>query len=462
MNHDVIVIGAGISGLATAYDLQSRGYDVQILERQVTIGGNAISERFNGFLMEHGPTTMNAADLGAMDFVRALRLDTSSVELGPNVLKRYLRDARGLHGISTHPLGFFLSGYLSPVGRMSMVAEILRPRKKDNSEETIHEFTSRRFGKQFADRVIEPMAAGIFMGDAKTLSINGAFPKLLDMEQQHGSIIRGVLAAKRGSEPGRRLFSWPQGIGTLPRALAGTLGKRIHSGVAVTKITSSSSGFEVATANSGKLSARAIVLAVQPHVAAALLENLEPETATAVGNIPAPPIAAVFLGYRKSQVSHPLDGLGFLSTQAENQIISGAQFSSTMFEGRAPDGYISISSYVGGARSPKAAGLPERELTNTVHNELAGLLGIKGEPVVSRTRHWPRGLPHYTLAHSARKKTIESASQRLPGLFLTGNYLQGVSIANCMTTAGLTAEKVHNELSKTNDYISEAMRAESG
>ncbi len=453
MSYDVVVIGAGISGLATAHNLRSRGYNVKVLERQIAIGGNATSERFNGFLMEHGPTTINAMLPGAMKYIRSLQLDQTSVDLGPNVLKRYLRDERGLHGIATNPFGFFLSGYLSPMGRLAMFAEILQPRKKCDAEETIHEFTARRFGEQFAEKIMGPMAAGIFMGDAKSLSIAGAFPKLQELEQKHGSVIRGVLAAKRRSEPGRRLFSWPGGIGTLPRAIAATLGESIHLGVTVTKIAPCPSGFEVRTANSGTLKTRAIVLAVQPHVAVGLLENSEPTTACAVGDIAAPPISVVFLGYHKSQVSHPLDGLGFLSTHLKNKIISGTQFSSTMFENRAPEGHVAISSYVGGARNPETARLPERELTAAVHDELSQLLGIRGKPVESRTHYWPRGLPQYTLAHTARKEIIETANERLPGLFLTGNYLSGVSIANCIEAANLTAEKVHNELSIGNIHL---------
>jgi protoporphyrinogen/coproporphyrinogen III oxidase len=453
MSHDVIVIGAGISGLTTAHNLLSRGYNVQVLERQVNIGGNATSERFDGFLMEHGPTTMNAAMPGAMSFVHSLQLDQSRVDLGPNVIKRYLRDEHGLHGISTHPLGFFLSGYLSPAGRLSMLAEILRPRKKDGNEESIYDFATRRFGRQFADKVIDPMVAGIFMGDAKALSINSAFPRLLNLEQKFGSITRGVIAARRGSEPGRQLFSWPQGIGTLPKSIAGALKQSIRTNTAVTKISRTPSGYDVHTARSGTLRAPVIVLAVQPHVSASLLEALEPTTATALNDIQAPPIGVVFAGYHKSQVSHSLDGLGFLSTSLENKIISGAQFSSTMFTGRAPEAHVAISCYVGGARNPKAAVLPEQELSNAVHKELSELLGIKGDPVVSRTKYWPRGLPHYTLGHDTRKQTIESANQRLPGLYLTGNYLRGVSVTNCIESANITAENVNTELRGTDNHL---------
>lgn len=442
MTHDVVVIGAGISGLSCAHQLARQGNDIVVLERQVSTGGNAKSRQFDGFLMELGPTTLNAAYPGTMERIADFGLERSVRELGKNVQKRYLRDTRGLHGISTNPMGFFTSPYLSRRSRLRMAVEITRPRKTDATEETIHQFTSRRFGTEFADKVIDPMAAGIFMGDSKSLSISGAFPKLIDLEQRFGSITRGVLAAKRGSEPGRRLLSWDDGIATLPQRITRQLATNIRTGVTVTKITRTSGIFRIETANSGTLTSRAVVLAVQPHVAAMLLEGLDQPASDATGSIQAPAIGVAYFGFRKDQVQHPLDGLGFLSTKNKGQIISGAQFCSTMFSGRAPTGHVSISCYVGGARNPELTQTPEHELSDAVLGELSGLLGISGQPVVSRLHRWPRGLPSYTLGHARRRETIEATNQRVPGLFLAGNYLQGVSISSCLQSASATADAI--------------------
>jgi protoporphyrinogen/coproporphyrinogen III oxidase len=446
MKRDVIIIGAGVSGLTAAHDLRARGYDVQVLERQVNIGGNAISERFGGYLMEHGPSTLNTAVEGALARIGALGLAASALDLGAGVQKRYLLDHDHLRGISLHPLGFFTSSYLSPLARLRMAAEVLRPRRRATSEEKLFDFAHRRFGREFAHKVIDPLAAGLFMGDASSLSISGAFPKLMEMEQKHGSIIRGILAARRGKEPGRQLYSWAGGMAAVPRALAVGLDGCVQNGVAVTKIIPTPTGFEVVTARSGRLSARTVVLAVQPHVAACLLEQAEPASADAARSIAAPSIGVVFLGYRRAQVTHPLDGLGYLSTKNPNRIISGAQFCSTMFAGRAPEGHVSIACYCGGARNPQLANLPDAALADQVTRELSDLLGIKGAPAVIRIRRWARGLPQYDLGHKTRLEILSTTHQRLPGMFVTGNYMQGVSIANCMAAAGATAERVHAAL----------------
>ncbi len=435
---DVVVIGGGISGLATAHGLMQRGLDAVVLEHQITPGGNAISERFDGFLMEHGPTTFSASVPDATEQLEALDLLTGARDLGPEVRRRYLRNKGRLIGVSAHPAGFLMSNYLSPKARVSMLLEALRPRKADGAEESIHDFTTRRFGREFADKIIEPMAAGLFMGDSKQLSIYGAFARLAEMEQKHGSIIKGILKARKGSEPGRHLYSWREGIGTIPTTLAKRLGARVRTGVTVHKVAKSAFGFNVRTSQ-GDVQARTVVLAVQPHVATALLEPLDLDGAAAAGAIAAPPVNVVFLGYRREQVGHPLDGLGFLSTKDNNRIISGAQFLSTMYEGRAPNGYVAISAYTSGVRNPELVKLDEATLVGEVHKELAELLDIKGPPKLHRTRRWSLGLPQYELGHSKRVAVLDSVADRVPGLFITGNFLQGISVANCLSRANETA-----------------------
>ncbi len=445
---DVVVIGGGVSGLATAVDLMRRGHDVQLLERQVRTGGNATSIQFDGFLMERGPTTINASFPEANQWVSDLALASDAVDLGKGVRNRYLQDQRGLHGIAPTLRGFFLSGYLSPKAKLAMATEVFRRRKQGPSEETVHGFVARRFGQEFADKVIDPLVAGIFMGDSKNLSIGGAFPKLAEMEQRCGSITKGVLAAKSGSEPGRRLFSWPEGIGVLPQTMTNLLADRVKTGIAVQKIRRLSDGFEIATAGHGTIVSKAVVLAVQPHVATELLEPIDSDASSVIREITAPSVGVVFLGYKSSQVDHALDGLGFLCTKSAGKLVSGVQFNSTMFPNRAPAGHVSISAYVGGARISELAKLPDSELIDAVSTEIAQSLGISGMPVVARTHRWLRGLPQYSMGHADRRAKIAALSERSPGIYVTGNYLDGVSIAACLKSAGETALHVSGYLGK--------------
>lgn len=442
MTYDVAIIGGGISGLTAAYDLQRQGHKVIVLERQQMVGGNAISQRIDGFLMEHGPTTLNAMVPQAKHLANDLGIQSQQVELGEGIAKRYLLDGKKLHGIKIKPSGFLTSPYLSIKGRLTLLTEMFRTAHCCKIEETIHAFATRRFGKEFADKVMDPLAAGMFGGSANELSMQACFPTLLEMEKAHGSITKGVLSARRGSEPSKRLFSFRNGIGTLPHALALSLKDSIKTGVMVKRINKTQSGFSVVTHKHGTITARCVVMAVQPHVASQLLELLDRPSADVTAQIDAPAMSVVFLAYKRQQVEHKLDSLGFMSVKNDRNIITGAQFFSTMFENRAPKGFVSIAAYVGGARNRDLARQPADDLISGVQRELSSILQIKGEPVLSRCRQWARSLPQYNLGHLERVKTLQSLNQRQPGLFLTGNYLTGVSVANCIGQARSVAGEV--------------------
>lgn len=452
MTLDVAIIGGGVSGLSAAYDLNARGYKVVVLERQVRAGGNAQSERFGGFLMEHGPSTVNAQATEAVRLSGDLGLDGRRTELGEDVKTRYLIGNGRLQGISTHPLGFLMSGYLSPRARLRLLAEMAVPCRTSLDEETVSEFWSRRFGREFTDKVIDPLIAGLYAGKADTLSVGAVFPAIVEMERRYGSISRAVMSKRlaNGKMPGRRLFSWKEGIGALPAALAGELGGIVRTGVAVTAIKRRGGGFTIETARSGSLEARAVVMATQPHVSSALLESLDQAGAEAISEIAAPPIAVAFLGYRREQVGHPLDGLGYLAPAGENRSLSGALFPSTMFQGRAPQGHVALSGYVGGARAPGMARMDADDILAAAREEFRDLLGIRGEPVVQQVRQWPQGLPQLTKGHTGRLKRIKDAEQRQPGLFVTGNYFAGPAVATCLKQSLDTCHRIDGYLGGRN------------
>ena len=302
-------------------------------------------------------------------------------------------------------------------------------------------FCQRRFGWEFTDRVIDPLVGGMFAGTAAALSMAATFPRLIEMERAYGSVLRGVILGRLLGKrmPARRLFSWRDGIATLPAHLAVQLGSRVKVGVTVRRIATHLRGFMIDTAGAGTIRADAVVIATQPHVAAELLNDLDPEAAGAAAQIEAPPLAVVFLGYARAQIAHPLDGIGFLARSGERRRLNGALFCSTMFPRRAPEGFVSLAAYIGGERAPELAKLPAHELIDMACQEFTDLLGARGRPVLARVRHWPRGLPQYRIGHRDLLASLQGASGRRPGLFLTGNYFTGASIAACVAHASHTA-----------------------
>ncbi|MFQ5765909.1 MAG: protoporphyrinogen oxidase, partial [Rhodospirillales bacterium] len=428
------------------------GRRVVVLERQVRAGGNAVSERIGGFLMEHGPSSLSASPEESLLWSRELGLEPRRLELGPGVRRRYLVGGGGLYGIPTHPFGFLTSGYLSVGARLRMMAEIAVPRGRPGSEETVAAFCRRRFGAEFVERVVDPLVAGMFAGTAATLSMPATFPRLLEMELRDGSITRAVLRSRlrrqrsREKMPGRRLFSWRDGVGALPGALAARLGPAVKTGIAVRRIAPFAGGFRVEAGAAGRFAASAVVVATQPHVAAALLESIDATAAEAAAAIDAPPLAVVFLGYRREQVAHALDGLGYLTPRREGRALSGALFCSTMFAGRAPEGHVALAGYLGGCRAPGLAGLPAGELVRLARAEFHDLLGVRGDPVVARVRQWPRGLPQYRVGHGRVVAALRGVEQSHPGLFVTGNYFTGPGVAACLAEAKEAAARADGHL----------------
>jgi oxygen-dependent protoporphyrinogen oxidase len=449
MTFEVAVIGGGVSGLAVAWWLQREGRRVVVLERQVRPGGNAKSTRIGGFLMEHGPSSITASSTLAAEVSALLGIDHLTCQLGPGVRYRYLRRDRLLHRIATHPFGFLFSNYLTPAARLRLLAEPLVPVKADGGEETIAEFTSRRFGAEFAHRVMDPLAGGLFAGTADTLSMKAIFPSLPAMEQRYGSVIRGAFARHRAGRrmPARQLFSWANGMATLPHALARDLGPTVRTGVTVRRIRPFAGGYRIEAGAAGALRVPAVVVATQPHVTAMLLGDVDEDAAGAAAEIEAPPLSVVFLGFQKKQIDHPLDGLGYLTPSSERARLTGALFCSTMFPGRAPEGHVALAGYIGGTRAPDLAMLPAADLVAAAREEFRDLLGARGDPVVARTQYWPRGLPQYRPGHGNRISRLIGLENRRPGLYLTGNYFQGPGVAACLAQASQTAARVTGYLS---------------
>ncbi len=441
MKLDAVIIGGGVSGLAAAYDLKRSGHEVVVLERQANTGGNAVSEQLGGFLMEHGPSTMNAHIPEAGRLSSELGLDATRCELGAGVRHRYLVAEGRLAAIPMGPFGLLTAGYLSPGAKIRLLMEFLLPHRSDSGDETVMSFCTRRFGAEFAERVIDPLVAGIYAGRADDISVSAIFPKLVALEKKYGSVSLGVMHKRRegGKMPGSRLFSWAGGMATLPKALSHRLGDAVKTGVAVRKFTRQPGGLKVDLGAAGSLSARAVIVATQPHVAARLIADVDAVGAETADGIKAPPMAVVFLGYPRRGVSHPLDGLGFLTSEAENRGLLGAQFCSTMFPERAPEGHVAISAYVGGARAPDMARLPAPDLVKLARTELRELIGAEGDPTVMRVRHWPLGLPQYGLGHLELVENLRTAASRQAGLYFTGNYFEGPSVATCLNVAKRTA-----------------------
>ena len=459
LEHEVAIIGAGISGLATAHALAKAGHDVVVLDRRYAPGGRIHTERRDGFLVEHGPNSMISPAPGAESLIDALGLAEARIERSERVRHRYLvRDGRA-HALPLDPFGFFCSDFFSLGGRLRLLAEpFIRPEPAD---ESVAAFVRRRFGGELLDYVFDPLVGGLYAGEAEALSVTALFPRLKSMEREHGSILRGVLAARRsggGFDPRcRKLFAFTHGMGMLPARLTEMLTGRVRFATRVETVEPLRDGYRLKLREGDHLSslrARSIVVALPSYAAAQVLAPLSPEASAALAGIEHPPLAVVALGLRAAEVAHPLDGLGVLAPKIERRGVLGMLFSSTLFGGRAPEGHVLLTAYVGGARQPELAILPREELESLVLKEARDLLGARGKPVFSSVRYWRQGLPQPSLGHERLIAALRALEAEWPGLFVTGNYVAGVSTAACIDAAHATASRV--------DMLSQSINARAG
>jgi oxygen-dependent protoporphyrinogen oxidase len=442
MESDVAVVGGGISGLACAWALARAGHRVALFEQRGTVGGRIVSEASRGYLMEHGPNALVAPAPAAERLIADLRLAGERIDRGPGVRRRYLVRDGAARALPLGPLALLASPFLSFGARMRLLAEPFVPAHPD--DETVAEFVRRRFGREFLDYVADPLVGGLYSGDPDRLSVQATFPQLKRMEREAGSVIRGVVAARlcRGPaamDPRRRmLFSFRRGLATLPGALADALGPRVRLGTRVESVCPERGGYrlKLGGANAaGEWRARGVVVALPAYAAGTLLAGLDADAADALRSLHHPPLAVVFLGYRREAIGHPLDGLGVLAPRVEQRPVLGMLFSSTLFEARAPEGHVALTAYVGGAREPERAMIEPEALVQSVHDEARALLGAREMPVHWRVRYWRRGLPQPDLAHVERIGRLRGLEARFPGLHLTGNYLGGASTAACIEEA---------------------------
>lgn len=453
LNHDVVVLGAGISGLTVAHALHRRGLNVRVFDRRPVAGGKIQSVREDGFLVENGPTSMISPAPGADGLLDGLGLAGARIGKTDRVRHRYLvRDGRA-HALPISPGGFFASDFFSLPARFRLLAEPFIGRGPD--DESIAAFVGRRFGREMLDYVFDPLVGGLYSADPATVGVRAVFPQLKLLEDRYGSVIGGMIAGRlkrRGASalnPRRReLSSLRDGMGSLAERLRETLGNRVCSGMRAERLTPlAGSGFRVnvrsANGSAGWCLARQVVVALPAYAAGRLLRPLDAENGDFLGGIAHPPMTVVGLGYRRRDLDHPLDGLGVLNPSREGCNTLGLMFSSSLFAGRAPAGHELITAYVGGARQPEFARLPREALIDAVRRDIRSLLGERGAPVFSSIRYWERGLPQPTPGHVERITGLRhELAQRHPGLHLAGNYINGVSTVNCIETALRTAEAV--------------------
>lgn len=471
----VVIVGGGISGLATAFSLHEKaaqaGLPIRctVLESDTSWGGKIVTHRVGEIVTEAGPDSFLSQKQAGLDLCMKLGLADQLINTNETAKKACVLYAGRLHDLPEGLLSFvpkqvglfFRSGLLTWTGLARMGLEIAVPPGPSRGDESLAAFLRRRFGPQAFERVLEPLMAGIYAGDAEHMSLRATFPRLFELEQRHGSVVRGMMAAKKAASPAsaghprRTMFvSLKNGLGDLVTALTQQLTKqgvelRLGCRVDALRVRSHQLGrwmYDLVLGDGSALSAESVILATPAYVSAELLRPLTPIAGGLLEMIPYASTATIAMAFPRA-ATNAVDGFGFIVPRIERRDLIAATWTSLKWRHRAPADQLLVRCYVGGVGREDILQLDDDVLTSKIREELAAICDIKVEPRYVEVNRWWKAMPQYTLGHLDRLAQLDAAVSRYPGLVLTGAGYRGVGIPDCIRDGALAAERVVQDLS---------------
>jgi oxygen-dependent protoporphyrinogen oxidase len=467
----LVVVGGGIAGLAAAHRAveisreSGRAVDLILLEASDRLGGTIQTERRQGFLVECGPDSFLSEKPWALALCRRLGIEERLVRASARFRRTFVvRDGR-LHPL---PEGFLLlaptrfwplvtSGLFSWRGKLRMAMDLLLPRAGGSGDESLGAFVTRRLGREALERAAQPLMAGIYTADPDQLSLAATMPRFCEMERADRSLI---LALWRRSRQNASAGDGPLNDGTGARwslfvtlrdgmeDLISHLAERLPSGsirlnAPVTGVAIDRNGrWRLMTAGGERYEADGVILSTPAYRTARILDDLDHEIERLLDGIPYASSATVTLAYRREDLLHPLDGFGFVVPEIERRPIIACTFSSVKYPGRAPEGYVLLRVFMGGALNEAVLERDDEALARTAHEQVVELLGARAAPLLTRVARHPRAMPQYCLGHLERVGEIERRLACYRGLALAGGAYRGVGISDCVRSGEEAAERL--------------------
>lgn len=437
----VAIIGAGISGLATAFYLQQAKPDwrLTLYDGQDRPGGTMRTVEKDGFHFEAGGNGFLTNKPDTLELVKACGAEHLLVESSDLARKRYIFTDQ-LHRLPESPPLFFKSKLLSLSQKLRVAGEVFVKAKRDDSDESLYDFGCRRVGKAFTEVFLDAMVAGIYATTPDKVSVHAAFPLVVMLEREYGGLFRGMLKRrKKQAGPGGKLMSFQHGVSTFIEHLHQTIQADWRLGEPVRAVSKVGQGYRVER-DADQDEFDQVILSAPAYATAGMVRGLGAGIADALAAIDYSPIAVVGMGFK--QLEHPLDGFGLLTTTAAQQPILGVLWDSSIFPGRAPEGAKSVRVMIGGQRSPELVDQDEAGLIATARTGLANTMGIDQAPDVTFVSRWDRGIPSYPVGHLAHVKGLLDRLQAYPGLHLNNNAYQGIAMNDCVRNARELAERL--------------------
>lgn len=439
------IIGAGISGLTLAYELQKRGIDYQLWEASSQAGGYIQSQRAGGpkgesYLCELGPNSL-LGDADLLLWLDELGLTSELVFSNPVSKARYIFRNGQYRKLPSGPPSLLFGSFFSWKTKLAILAE-RNNKTQSPTGETLAQFFRRRFSDEIVEYALGPFVAGIYAGDPEQLLVAETFPSLLQYEKENGSVLRGLIKHQSAAVGRRQSFSFREGMQMLPNALAAKL-THLSLNDPVRRISRTGGGWLV-DSKTGSKKVDQLVLATSTDVAAHLVNDSYTELAKSLIQINYPPMTAVHSVYKRADVRHPLNGFGGLNPTIEKQFASGHIWSSSVFDGRCPTDEVLFTTFVGGAVKSDNARQADNVVFDRVHQELVASFGIKAkEPVFRKIQRWERAIPQYDSRITTVKSHVEAAET--DGLYMCANWYGGVSLSDCISKAQRLGQRLSQQ-----------------
>lgn len=457
MDTEIVVIGAGLTGLTTAYTLARKGRKVMVVERMDYPGGQIQTHRENGFTFESGPNTgtiSNPEVSELMDDLEVTSKGECKLETAPRASKRRLiwKDDR-FHILPSGPVGGLVTPLFTTADKFRILFEPWR-KKGTNPDESVGSLARRRLGKSFVDYAVDPFLSGVYAGNPDTLITRYALPKLYQLEQDYGSFIRGAIAkskeplSDRDRTATKRVFSAVGGLCRITHAMADYLGsERLILSAQNTKVMPAENGWLVKYNNAKgdicEITCRKVVTTCGSYCLPDLLPFIEETTMKKLNNLTYAPVVEVSVGVNNTY-GGDYRAFGGLVPTCENKQVLGILYPSACFKGRAPKGGALFSYFIGGVRHKELVDLSDEELTKLVEKYFHSMLKFPEDvkPDLIRIFRHHHAIPQYELNTGERLDAIEQVQKTYPGLTIAGNLRDGIGMAHRIKQAVDTANSI--------------------
>ncbi|WP_069761849.1 protoporphyrinogen oxidase [Streptomyces sp. LUP47B] len=467
----VVVIGAGIAGLAAAHRLAQRGARVTVLEASDRVGGKLLPGEIAGARVDLGAESMLARRPEAVALAREVGLDDRLQPPATATASIWTRGAlrpmpKG-HVMGVPGTAEALAGVLSEEGLARIQQDAELPRTEVGDDVAVGEYVAARLGREVVDRLIEPLLGGVYAGDAYRISMRSAVPQLFQVARTHTSLTEGVreiqarMAANQQTGP---VFMGVEGgVGTLPLAVADSVrahGGEIVTGVPVTELRREPSGGWRVVAADRVLHADAVIVAVPAPAAAGLLRAEAPEAATELDTVEYASMALVTLAYRRADTTLPA-GSGFLVPPVDGRTIKASTFASQKWGWIAdenPD-VVVLRTSVGRYGETKILERDDTALVDVSRHDLREATGLDATPLETRVTRWTDGLPQYPVGHHARVARIREHVAKLPGLAVCGAQYDGVGIPACIASAHAAVDQIQGDLTAVRELTANPVQS---